>query len=117
MWLRCLSAVGAAFLAVPAVAETPEQLDQLVVATPAAGLALARQEAQAGNLLPALSIIESVLFAKPKNKEARLMHATLLCRLDDLSGAAVHIAQLKRKDYPRADWQQMMKICGAKNSD
>lgn len=117
MWVRCLSAVGAALLAVPAVAETPEQLDQLVVATPAAGLALARQEAQAGNLLPALSIIEGVLFAKPKNKEARLMHATLLCRLDDLSGAAVHIAQLKRKDYPRADWQQMMTICGAKNSD
>ncbi len=117
MWFRCLSAVGAAVMTVPAVAETPEQLDRLVVATPAAGLALASEQAQSGNLLLALSTIESVLFASPRNKEARLMHAALLCRLDDLSGAAVHIAQLKRKDYPPAEWQQMMTICGAKNSE
>ena len=117
MWFRCLSAVAVAALTVPAVAEPPEQLDQLVVATPVAGLALAREQSQAGNLLLALSTIENVLFASPKNKEARLMHAVLLCRLDDLPGAAVHIAQLKRKDYPPADWQQMMTICGAKNSE
>lgn len=117
MWFRCLSAIAAATLTVPAVAETPEQLDQLVVATPAAGLELARAQAQAGDLLPALSTIERLLFANPKNKEARLMHAVLLCRLDDLSGAAVHIAQLKRKDYPPADWQQMMTVCGAKGAD
>src|SRR3546814_18753158 len=98
MWFRCLSAVAVAALTVPAVAETPEQLDQLVVATPVAGLALAREQSQAGTLLLALSTIENVLFASPKNTEARLMTAVLLCRLDHLAGASVHNAQVQRQD-------------------
>src|SRR3546814_20397428 len=112
MWFRCLSAVAVAALTVPAVAETPEQLDQLVVATPVAGLALAREQSQAGNLLLALSTIENVLFASPTNTEARLVHEVLLCRLGDLPGAAVPHSTLKRTDYPHDARQKHMSQSG-----
>lgn len=117
MWVRYSAAICAVSLAVSAAAETPEQLDQLVVAaaTPASALQLAKEQAARGELLLALSTVERVMFAKPDDKSAGLMHVNLLCRLDDLPGAAVHIAQLKKKDYPRAEWQQAMAACGAES--
>lgn len=99
-------------------ADTPEELDALVVASqnPDTGLALAQQQEARGELLEALSTVERVLFFDPKNRDAKLAHAVLLCRVDDLNGAAVEIAQLNQKKYDKDAWAAAMATCGAKEA-
>ncbi len=102
-------------LAGPAVAQSLEDLDRLVLASvkPADGLALARSQASAGELLDALATLDRVLAVDPKHKQARLLHASLLCRIDDREGAGAEFARLRSKDYKKAEWSAALAPCAA----
>jgi thioredoxin-like negative regulator of GroEL len=110
-----LACVVAALAAAPIAAQTVEELDQLIQASakPKEGLALARAQVGAGEWLDALASLERVLAAEPKHKQARLLHASILCRLDDVDGAKVEFAKLKSGDYKKAEWAEATAPCNA----
>ena len=112
-----ISACLVASLVLPqgAFAQSLEDLDRLVQgsAKPADGLALARSQAAAGDLLDALATLERVLAADPKDKQVKLLHASLLCRIDDRDGAAAEFARLRAKDYKKAEWSAALVPCTA----
>ena len=105
--------LAALVLAQPASAQSLEDLDQLVQGSvkPADGLALARAQVGSGGLLDALATLERVLTVEPKHKQARLLHASLLCRIDDRDGAAAEFARLRSKDYKKAEWSAALMPC------
>jgi thioredoxin-like negative regulator of GroEL len=99
----------------PAAAQSLQELDQLIDASakPKAGVALAQAQAGAGALLDALATLDRVLAAEPKHKQARLLHASFLCRLDDREGAKIEFARIKAGDYKKAEWAAAMAPCNA----
>lgn len=108
-------AAGAALalMAAPALAETPAELDALARASmsPTAGIALARTQIAAGTLLDALGTLERVMMNAPKSNEARLLHAGVLCRLDDRRGAMIELDQLRDRQMPAALWTEANAAC------
>ncbi len=114
---RCLIAAIPLALAplAPAAADSLAQLDLLATASedPVQGLALARQQAAGGALLEALATLERTLAAHPKTKPALLLHASLLCRLDDRAGGEVEFARLKKGDFKKPDWAAARAPCEA----
>jgi hypothetical protein len=98
-----------------AAAQSLEALDQLVLASakPADGLALARSQAGSGALLDALATLERVLLTDPGSKPASLLHASILCRIDDRDGAAAEFARLKAKDFKKPEWAAARAPCDA----
>lgn len=96
-----------------ASAQSLEDLDRLVQSSvkPADGLALARSQAAGGDLLDALATLERVLAVDPKHKQAKLLHASLLCRIDDREGAAAEFARLRAKDYKKPEWSAALVPC------
>ncbi len=110
------SAFALLMAALPASAETVEELDRIVDASakPAEGLAMAQGQAASGSLLEAIATLDRVLANDPKHKPARLLRASLLCRVDDRGGAAVAFARLKEKDYRKADWAAALEPCKGK---
>jgi hypothetical protein len=95
-------------------AETPEQLDGAVDAAwqEADGLAFASEQAARGEWLEALATLERVLARHPKSRNAQLLQAIWLCRVDDRPGGTVALQKLKRKHYDRADWAEARRACG-----
>ena len=98
---------GAAVLTLPAAplaAATPAELDTLVSASaqPASGIALARKQIRAGNMLDALATLERVMINNPRSSEARLLHASVLCRIDDRRGASVELDTLRGRTISQA---------------
>jgi hypothetical protein len=118
-WLRVTAALGLGLASATSApfshAQTLEDLDRLVMASqkPADGLALARSQADSGAMLEAMATLERVLAADPKHKQARLLHASMLCRVDDPTGAGVEFARLKPRDYKKADWAAAVAPCNA----
>lgn len=96
-----VAAFGLAIAAGPAQADTFEVLDALsdASANETTGIALAREQATRGEYLEALATLERVLAENPKSREARLIHAIFLCRVDDQQGGLVAIDKLKEKHY------------------
>jgi len=81
----------------PARAETLAELDALSQATDSAakGIALARRQIERDELLEAAASLERVLMNYPDNLEARLLHAGLLCRIDDRRGAILEFDMVR----------------------
>lgn len=104
-----------ALVATPLAAETPEQLDAISRASeqPGSGIALARKQMTSGELLDALATLERVLLNHPGSIEARLLHASLLCRLDDRRGALLEFEDLRGRDYSDSLWQEATAPCSA----
>lgn len=102
-----------AILACQAGAETPEELDHIAYAAthPVSGMDLARAQAGRGELLEALSTLERLLAFHPRIREARLLHASILCRADDREGAAAEFAELRRKDFRPEEWDAANAAC------
>lgn len=102
-------------MAVPARAETPAQLDALSRATQqaGAGLALARRQIRDGDLLGALATLERAALNDPDNREVRLLHAGLLCRLDDPKGSLIEFDDLRGSDFSDALWAEATAACDA----
>lgn len=100
----CLLAVPLMLAAVPLAAETPAQLDALSRATDSegAGIALARKQADQGQLLDAMATLERVMMNFPESDEARALHAGMLCRIDDRRGAMTEFDNVRGADLPDA---------------
>ena len=111
--LVCAALAGAAIAASPVRAETVEELDALSQATSSekAGLALARRQVAEGDLPGALAALERVLIQRPQSKDALLLHASLLCQLDDRPGAAVEFDYLRKGKVPARELDEAMAPC------
>ena len=113
-----LTAIALLLAAAPqfGLAQTVEDLDHLIEASskPKEGVALAQLQTGNGVLLEALTTLERVLASDPKHKEARLLRASLLCRLDDLPGAGVEFSRLKKGDYKKGEWAAAQAPCAAR---
>lgn len=105
---------GLAATALPARAETVEDLDVLSDRSvdEQSGLALAQEQANRGEFLEAISTLERTLAENPKSESARLLHAYFLCKVDDRTGGAVEIGKLKAKKYAKADMDAVRAQCG-----
>ncbi len=110
---RALAAAALAVAGTPAASQTFAQLDALSDQTTdeKAGIELARQQTERGELLEALATIERVLTLFPRSAEARFNHAMLLCRIGDPQGAMIEFGRLKHKDYPPQTLQQAAANC------
>lgn len=110
---NCLLAIAACLSAAPAQADEASELDALSRATDAVGpgLALARSQIGSGDLMGALATLERIAIQHPTAGEAQLLHASLLCRLDDPSGAAREFAHLKKRDFSRIVWDEANATC------
>jgi hypothetical protein len=76
------------------------------------GVALARRQMAARDLLGALGTLERVLFAHPEAVPPRLLYASLLCRVDDAEGAGVELNLLAGNPIADADWAEVTAACG-----
>ena len=111
----CLSLFAAAvgLAAVPAPAATPQQLEVQLRATAKvpSGLGLARRQLRDGDLTGALATVERVIILDPLDAAARLLHASLLCRLDDRTGSQTEFDPMRGHDIPEAMWRDETAPC------
>ena len=113
---RALAAAGAILISAPIGAQSLEDLDALSDASSdeASGIQSARDQAGRGEYLEALATLERVLAQHPKSREARLMHALYLCRIDDRRGGLVELDQLKKKHYGKELLDEAKAMCAPK---
>lgn len=115
--IQCSLIAAAAFIASPAFAQSDPaaELDALVAgaADPQSGMALARSQIGAGELTIAVGTLERVLMSFPRADEALLLHAGLLCRLDDRPGGRAEIAALRSGAFSNQAWAEVTAACGA----
>jgi hypothetical protein len=120
MGTRILAAALCASLALaagsPASAETAAQLDTLARASaqPGTGVALARRQIDAGDMLDALATLERVIINFPLSNEARMLHAAVMCRLDDRRGALVELDQMRGRQIPDSLWAEANEACSGR---
>jgi thioredoxin-like negative regulator of GroEL len=114
--LTAIAAVFAFAAAAPLAAQTVEELDRIVDASakPADGLAQAQAQIDSGAMLEAIATLDRVLAREPKHKGAKLLRASLLCRVDDRGGAAAAFTRLKEKDYKKDEWAAALLPCEGK---
>ena len=115
--LYLLIALGSAWLVAPPVLAQQDPagaLDRLSEASAAIGpgTALARQQMQAGDLTGAVATLERVLTNHPEAYDVLLLHASLLCRLDDGDGARVEIDEVGNHPTSRQAWAEVNSACG-----
>lgn len=113
--MRCRLLIVIALLGVsaPALADTLAQLDPQLRATGKvpSGLGLVRQQLRDGDLTMALATVERVIILDPLNAEARLLHASLLCRLDDRPGSQTEFDPMRGHDLPDKLWREETAPC------
>lgn len=111
--LLCL-ALAAAFPAQAQAQDAAADLDRLTLAADVGpGIALARSQIGEGDLIAATATLERVLMAHPESESALLLHASLLCRLDDPQGARVEIGELAGHSVSNQAWGEVTAACGA----
>ena len=112
-----LVALGSACLTAPpalAQADPAAALDQLSRAATGTGpgAALARQQIRSGDLTGAAATLERVLINHPDAGEILLLHASVLCRLDDPDGARLEIDEVRGRSVPGPAWAEANAACG-----
>ena len=115
--LYLLIALGSAWLTAPpalAQADPAVALDQLSQAATGIrpGTALAREQMRGGDLTGAAATLERVLINHPDAGEVLLLHAGLLCRLDDRDGARLEIDEVRGREIPGSAWAELNAACG-----
>ncbi len=99
----------------PALAQDSEiaALDTLIERSSSAesAIALAREQADAGDLLGAAATLERVLIGDEDADDARLAYAAILCRLDDRQSAQLEL-QTVRGRGGQAARDEAAKACG-----
>ena len=114
--LLLLAAIASlSIAAAPAGPGAVGELDALSRSTAGAapGIALARQQIAGGDLLGALASLERVLTAHPESDMAVLLHASLLCRLDDRAGATIEFDDVRGRQIPEQLWNEATAACAA----
>lgn len=76
------------------------------------GMALARRQIGDSDLVGAVATLERLLIDHPQADEALLLHASLLCRLDDKQGARAELAEMDRVRVTEAGWAEVIAACG-----
>lgn len=111
--LTCGSLCCVALISAPISAETLEELDALsdLSVNEVTGIAAAREQAGQNQYLEALATLERVLAVNPKSRDARLIHALYLCKIDDQQGGMVEIDDLKKKHYGKELLQDARARC------
>src|SRR5258708_17641152 len=111
--MACAAATWLPLAPAPARADSLAELDALSQSTAsvAPGLALARRQIGNGELLGALATLERLLMHRPDAGEALLLHASLLCRLDDRSGSVVEFDYLRGHGVPDQLWNEATAPC------
>lgn len=103
-------------MAVPAYAQArPEaEIDRLIDASRNvdSALALARRQIGEDDLIGAAATLERLLVDHPESDAALLLHASLLCRLDDGAGARAEIAEMQPGRGSEAAWAEVRAACG-----
>jgi hypothetical protein len=108
-------ATAAAAFATPAAAQPPSADPEWLAGasvTPDTGLPLARSQIADRDLLGAAGTLERVLLAHPEANGARLLYASVLCRLDDPEGAGLELRLLGGQPIADADWADVTAACG-----
>ena len=103
---------------IPVRADDIGDLDALSRATDdtKTGLALAREQTSGGDLTGAMATLERLLINHPDSDEAQLLHASLLCRLDDRTGAQGEFAALRKRDFRGQAWKDANAPCAVANA-
>ncbi|OYY91997.1 MAG: hypothetical protein B7Y45_00445 [Sphingomonas sp. 28-66-16] len=78
-----------------------------------AGMALAAQQSAAGDLVEAAATLERVLLLHPLAHRALIVHAGLLCRLDDAEGGRIELAKFLNPPVADPAWTAAIGACGA----
>lgn len=114
--LTLRSGIGlAAFsVAIPALAQSEQEIEALVAEsqTPVNAIATARQQIAAGDLTGAAATLDRALLEDPNANDARLLYAATLCRLGDPQGARIEIGKLDRQDVGAAMFDEANAACG-----
>ncbi len=107
----CLASLS--LLSSPVHADDIGDLDQLSRATDdaKAGLALARDQIVIGDLSGAMATLERLMINHPEADEAQLLHASLLCRLDDRTGGSSEFSALRKRDFRGQAWKDANAPC------
>ena len=112
----CLGLSSAWLMAPPAFAQADPAaaLDQLSDAATGtgSGTALARQQIRSGDLTGAAATLERVLINHPDASDVLLLHASVLCRLDDAGGARLEIDEVRGRAIPGQAWAEATAACG-----
>jgi hypothetical protein len=75
-------------------------------------LALARRQIADDDLIAAMGTVERVLIDHPEADDALLLHVSLLCRLDDASGARAELETLRGIAGSDGAWAEVRAACG-----
>lgn len=113
--LMALGLAAAALAAASAHAQSGEsEIDRLIDQSgdPRAAMALARRLIGEDDLVGAAATLERVLIGNPYDDAALLLHASLLCRLDDKAGARAELASLSGVAANGAGWAEVTAACG-----
>lgn len=102
----------------PPSAEAGDMLDPLVDASAnlESGLGLALRQQQSGLLLEAMATLERLLLSYPESADAMIMHAGLLCRLDDVVGGKAELAVLTQRGIDAASLAGAQSSCETADS-
>ena len=115
--LFCLAAAFASPAITPARAQTDPAAELESMSRESAevgsGLDLARRQVDQGDLTGAVATLERVLMVHPEADAALLLHASLLCRLDDPGGARIEFDELRGHPIPDQDRAEATAACGA----
>lgn len=107
----CLAGIAA-----PAYAQAaPEaEIDRLIDASKGtdSAMALARRQIAEGDLIAAAATLERLLVDHPEVDDALLLHASLLCRLDDVPGARSELSAVKAGRGSEQAWGEVRAACG-----
>lgn len=105
--------------AMPAVAESQTQSGKLLAIDSIArdsinvstGLQLARKRASENDLVGALSTLEILMTLHPESDEAILLHASIVCRLDDRIGSMIEFDYLRGSNFSDDSWAKATAPC------
>ena len=113
LW-RSVIGVAAVSVAVPALAQSEQEIEALIAEsqTPVNAIATARQQIASGDLPGAAATLDRALLEDPNAHDARLLYAATLCRLGDPQGARIEIGKLDRQDVGAAMFDEANAACG-----
>jgi uncharacterized protein HemY len=113
MRLLLSAAAGLLSATAPGFADPVAELDDLsrVSTDVAPGITFARNQIGKGDLLGAIATLERLLINHPESDEVLLLHAGLLCRIDDPTGSLIELDVLRNSNISEKAWSEATAAC------